>query len=118
MTVGTCEQCHDAPPHHQYGTQWYASSHAVTTTIPTTSSSAQYCVRCHTTDGFINIVSNTAAGNGIVTCADTTYSAIGCQTCHEPHGVTFPTNAPHIIRTVAAVTFGDGTICTNGGEGL
>jgi len=117
MSVGTCEQCHDAPSHHQYGTQWYASSHAVTTTIPTTSSSAQYCVRCHTTVGFITIISNNAAANGIVTTTNTVYNPIGCQTCHEPHGLTIPTGDNHLIRDMASATFGDGTVITNGGEG-
>jgi hypothetical protein len=116
-TVGTCEECHDSPPTEAYGAQWLASSHAVTTTIPTTSSSAQYCVRCHTAAGFINIISNNAAGDGIVTSANTTYSAIGCQTCHEPHGLTTPTNDNHLIRDMASATFGDGTVITNGGEG-
>jgi hypothetical protein len=116
-TVGACEQCHDDPPNHAYGTQWYASSHAVTTTIPTTSSSAPYCVRCHTSQGFIDVVSNNAANDGIVTSSHTNYYAIGCQTCHEPHGQTIPTNDSHILRVMASATFGDGTVITNGGEG-
>jgi len=116
-TVGTCQECHDDAPGHPQGTQWYASSHAVTTTVPTTSKSAQYCVRCHTASGFIAIVSNTAAGNGIVTSTNSTYSAIGCQTCHEPHGLTVPTNDSYLIRDMASATFGDGTVITNGGEG-
>ncbi len=115
---GDCEQCHDDPPHHQIGTQWYASSHAVTTTIPTSSSSAQYCVRCHSAIGFVTVVSNIAAGNGVVTCSNATYNAIGCQTCHEPHGLTVPTNDNHLIRIMSSVTFGDGTVITNGGEGI
>ena len=121
-TVGACEQCHDDAPGHPQGTQWYASSHAVTTTTPTSardvaSGAAEYCVRCHTTAGFIAIVSNNAAGNGIITTTNVTYSAIGCQTCHEPHGLTVPTNDNYLLRVVASATFGDGTVITNGGEG-
>ena len=78
---------------------------------------AEYCVRCHTTAGFIAFVSNNAAGNGIFTPTNTTYAAIGCQTCHEPHGLTIPTNDNHLIRVMASATFGDGTVITNGGEG-
>ncbi len=119
--VGTCEQCHDSPPTEAYGAQWYVSAHAgalsTAVTIPTTSSSAEYCVRCHTAIGFIAIVSNNAAGNGIVTCTNTTYNAIGCQTCHEPHGLTVPTNDNHLIRVMSSATFGDGTVITSGGEG-
>jgi hypothetical protein len=121
-TVGTCEECHDAPPTEAYGAQWYASSHAVTTTTPTSakdvaSGAAEYCVRCHTAAGFIDIVSNMAASNGIITSTNVTYFAIGCQTCHEPHGQTIPTNDNHLIRVMASATFGDGTVITNGGEG-
>jgi hypothetical protein len=115
-TVGTCVQCHDAPPQHADGTQWYASAHAVTTTIPS-GAGRQYCVRCHTDTGFMDVVSNTVAGNGIVYSSNTVYAAIGCQTCHEPHGLTTPTNDTHLIRYMASVTFGDGTVITNGGEG-
>ena len=43
--------------------------------------------------------------------------AISCQTCHEPHGETIPTNNPHLLRTLAAVTMPDGTVVTNAGEG-
>jgi len=115
-TVGACEQCHDDPPTHAYGTQWYASSHAVTTTIPS-GPGREYCVRCHTTEGFVDVVSNNAANNGIVMSSNTLYSAIGCQTCHESHGLTVPANDSHLIRVMASATFGDGTVITNGGEG-
>jgi hypothetical protein len=115
-TVGTCEQCHDDPPHHSYGTQWYASSHAVTTTIPS-GTGRDACVQCHTTYGFIAAVSNRASTNLTFSPTNTTYAAIGCQTCHEPHGLTVPTNDNHLIRVMASATFGDGTVITNGGEG-
>ena len=119
---GDCNQCHDAPTHHVYGTQWYASSHAVTTTIPTGSGRDQ-CVMCHTAIGFVtrinNTISNSLAGGTITNFAptNTAYAAINCQACHEPHGGTVPTNNPHLIRTLASVTFGDGTVVTNAGEG-
>jgi hypothetical protein len=124
VNSGDCNQCHDAPSKHVYGTEWYASSHAVTTTIPSGATRDQ-CVMCHTSYGFItridNTESNIVANNTITNFAptNTTYAAIGCQTCHEPHGNTFPTNnAPntHIIRTLASVTLGDGTVVTNAGE--
>jgi len=124
VSSGDCNQCHDDPTHHVYGTEWYASSHAVTTTIPTGSGRDQ-CVMCHTSIGFItrleNTQSNLVAGGTITNfpATNTIYAAIGCQTCHEPHGNTFPTNnAPntHILRTLASVTLGDGTVVTNAGE--
>jgi predicted nucleic-acid-binding Zn-ribbon protein len=115
-TVGTCEQCHDSPPTEAYGAQWYASSHAVTTTIPTGSGRDQ-CVKCHTALGFITSVSNTLSTNTMFAPTNTTYYAIGCQTCHEPHGLTTPANDSHLLRIMASATFGDGTVITNGGEG-
>jgi hypothetical protein len=122
-TVGACEQCHDDAPTHPQGTQWYASDHAggfsTAASIPSSEKGTtnQYCVRCHTEAGFIAFVSNSVAGNGIVTTTNTAYTAIGCQTCHEPHGLTTPTNDNYLIRMMASATFGDGTVITNGGEG-
>jgi len=124
VSSGDCNQCHDDPTHHVYGTEWYVSSHAETTTIPTGSGRDQ-CVMCHTAYGFItrieNTQSNLAAGGTITNfpATNTAYAAIGCQTCHEPHGNTFPTNAApntHILRTLASVALGDGTLITNAGE--
>jgi hypothetical protein len=115
-TVGTCEQCHDSPPTEAYGAQWYASSHAVTTTTPSGAGRDQ-CVRCHTTIGFITSVSNTLSTNTTFAPTNTVYDAIGCQTCHEPHGLTTPANDSHLLRIMASATFGDGTVITNGGEG-
>jgi hypothetical protein len=114
LETGDCNQCHDAPSHHIYGTEWYASSHAVTTRIPS-GSGRDYCVGCHTSTGFINRLAS-----GLPTTvppADTTYNPIGCQACHEPHGITVPTNNPHLIREMASVTMPDGTVVTNAGEG-
>jgi hypothetical protein len=106
---GDCNQCHDAPTHHVKGTEWYASGHAVTTRIPSGPSRPQ-CVGCHTTDGFIGRLAGSTTTN-------TTYSAIGCQTCHEPHGQTMPTNNPSLLRILGSVTMPDGTVVTNAGNG-
>lgn len=103
---GDCNQCHDAPTHHIYGTQWLNSGHAVS---PRQTGSS--CVRCHTAQGFGNYVNGAPA-------VSTDYNPINCQTCHEPHGDTTPTNNPHMIRSLASVTFQDGTTVTNAGEGL
>jgi nitrate reductase cytochrome c-type subunit len=119
-TVGTCEQCHDAPPTYPQGTQWYASEHAggfnTEPTIPS-GPGRDACVQCHTANGFITAVSNAASTNTTFAPTNTTYAAIGCQTCHEPHGLTIPTSDSHLIRVMASAKFGDGTVITNGGEG-
>jgi hypothetical protein len=114
VETGDCNQCHDDPTHHIYGTEWYASSHAVTTRIPS-GAGRDYCVGCHTSTGFINRIAS-----GLPTTfppADTSYSALGCQACHEPHGITTPTNNPHLLRILSNVTMPDGTVVTNAGEG-
>jgi len=107
--AGDCNQCHDDPTHHPYGAQWLNSVHAVTTTIPAGNAS---CVGCHTAYGFI------ARIGGVTNNVNLSYLPIDCQTCHEPHGATVPTNNPHMIRTLASVTLQDGTVVTNAGEGL
>lgn len=109
LTSGTCNQCHDAPTHHIKGTEWLISGHANTTRIPSGPTRPQ-CVGCHTSAGFIGRVEGSTTTN-------TTFSAIGCQTCHEPHGQTIPTNNPHMLRMLANVTMPDGTVVTNAGEG-
>lgn len=118
VLAGDCEQCHDAPPHHYYGTEWYASSHAITTTIPSGSGRDQ-CVQCHTAYGFLTKLQNSSSNSTVTSFppTNTTYAAIGCQTCHEPHGLTVPTNNPHLIRAMTPVTMGDGTVVTSAGEG-
>jgi hypothetical protein len=104
---GTCGSCHDDPTHHFKSTEWNNSMHAVTTTDPAGNAA---CVGCHTSFGFIGRM--TGATN-----VNTAYSAINCQTCHEPHGQTNPSTAAHLIRTDAPVTLADGTSVSNAGEG-
>jgi hypothetical protein len=108
---GACSQCHDEPTHHIKTAAWSNSVHAVTTRDPVGNAT---CVGCHTGTGFI------ARMNGATTITDTTYHAIDCYTCHEPHGVTQPASDTHIIRNMASVKLADGTKVTNAqvGEGI
>lgn len=107
MSSGVCSQCHDAPSHHIKSAEWNNSMHAVTTRDPAGSTG---CVGCHTGAGFVGKM--TGATN-----VDTTYTAINCQTCHEPHGVTAPSSNPHLIRTLATVTLAGGTTVEDAGMG-
>jgi hypothetical protein len=102
---GDCNQCHDAPTHHVKGTEWYVSRHALTTG-PTSAN----CSGCHSAIGFI------ARMNGN-TFTNQPFASLSCRACHEPHGDTVPTNNPHLLRMLAAVTMPDGTVVTNAGEG-
>ncbi len=105
--TGSCSQCHDEPTHHIKTATWEQSAHAVTTTDPAGNAT---CVGCHTNNGFIGRM------NGATTL-DTTYGAIQCQTCHEPHGETTPSTAVHLIRNMGPVTLADGTQVTDAGAG-
>jgi hypothetical protein len=108
---GACSQCHDEPTHHIKTAAWQNSVHAVTTTDPAGNAS---CVGCHTGTGFI------ARMNGETPITETAYHSIDCYTCHEPHGVTQPSTASHLIRNMASVTLADGTKVTSStvGEGM
>jgi hypothetical protein len=111
---GDCNQCHDAPTHHIKGTEWYVSGHANTTRVPSGSNRAA-CVGCHTADGFIDRMDHLGSTNTYTT--NTMYSAIGCQTCHEPHGKTIPDDNPHLLRVLGSYTMPDGFVVTNAGFG-
>jgi hypothetical protein len=111
VNSGDCNQCHDAPTHHIKGTEWYISGHANTTRVPSGSASRAVCVGCHTSTGFIGRMDGDTTTN-------VTFSALGCQTCHEPHGETMPTNNPHLLRVLGPVLMADGfTVVTNAGNG-
>lgn len=108
---GVCAQCHDSLFNEPNVAQWQNSMHAVTTRDPVGIAS---CAACHSGIGFI------AQTQGTNT-SDTSYHPINCQTCHDPHGETVPsTNAPNpnLVRAMTSVTLMDGTVVTNGGEGL
>ena len=104
---GACSQCHDAPTHHIKSAAWGNSMHAVTTRDPAGNAS---CVGCHTGTGFTAKMSGAAI-------KDTTYHAIDCATCHEPHGLTTPASDSHLIRNMASVKLADGTTIKTAGEG-
>jgi hypothetical protein len=106
--TGACSQCHDEPSHHIKSAAWANSVHAVTTTDPAGNAT---CVGCHTGTAFIARMSGAAI-------TDTSYHPIDCYTCHEPHGLTAPTNDSHLIRNMASATLADGTKVTTAGEGV
>jgi hypothetical protein len=115
---GDCTQCHDDPPHHYYGTEWYSSRHALTT--GPNGPGREYCVQCHAANGFIGRIdytSTNATTFAPTNTIDTSAVDITCQACHEPHGNSIPQDNPHLIRTLAPVTLGDGTVIANAGEG-
>ena len=123
--AGTCSQCHDSLFGHIKSAEWNNSLHA-----SSARETKPECVRCHTAPGFVgwataggmsaqnlypnNILSANAFSTNIFTTApDTTYEAITCQACHDPHNG----SNPHQLRMGYNVTLSDGTVVTNAGSG-
>jgi hypothetical protein len=48
---------------------------------------------------------------------NTDYTAINCQTCHDPHGRTSPDGTAHLVRNVSPVTLANGTTVSDVGAG-
>jgi hypothetical protein len=110
LGAGDCAQCHDSTPQHIKNAEWNNSEHAVTTTIPS-GPTRNNCVRCHTAGGFIGFIEHQGSAATYVT--NTTYEAIDCQTCHDPHDA----SNPHQLRAGPNYTLPDGTAVTNAGAG-
>lgn len=123
--AGTCSQCHDSLPNEYQSTEWNASLHA-----SSARETSVACVRCHTGPGFIGwataggmasqnlfptnvICANAYSTNILTTAPNTTYEAITCQACHNPHD----DSNPHELRMGYNVTLSDGTVVTNAGAG-
>ena len=109
VTYGTanCAQCHDSLTHHPKVAEWKNSRHAVATRSPSGAGRGA-CVRCHTASGFAEF---TATGTEVI--ANTTYEAITCAACHDPHDAA----NPHQLRAANAYTLPEGTTVTNVGLG-
>ena len=59
------------------------------------------------------IAANAYSTNILTTAPNTTYEAITCQACHDPHDA----SNPHQLRMGYNVTLSDGTVVTNAGAG-
>jgi hypothetical protein len=123
--AGVCSQCHDGLNSEFQSAEWNNSLHA-----SSARETSPECVRCHTGPGFIgwaraggmsaqnlyptNIISaNAYSTNILTTTPNTTYEAITCQACHDPHDA----SNPHELRMGYNVTLSDGTVVTNAGSG-
>jgi len=123
--AGVCSQCHDDLNGHYYSAEWNNSLHA-----SSARETSAACVRCHTAPGFIGwataggmsaqnlyptnlIAANAYSTNILTTAPDTTYEAVTCQACHDPHNA----SNPNQLRLGYNVTLSDGTVVTNAGAG-
>lgn len=108
--AGNCAQCHDSEPQHVKVAEWSNSLHARVTRTPS-GPGREACVRCHTAPGFRNFIENAETGTAYVT--NTTYEAITCAACHDPHDA----SNPHQLRAANSITLPEGTTVTNVGLG-
>jgi nitrate reductase cytochrome c-type subunit len=123
--AGDCSQCHDDLNTHYYSAEWNNSLHS-----RSARETSPQCVRCHTGIGFIGwataggmaaqnlyptnvIAANYFTTNILTQAPNTTYSAINCQACHDPHDA----SNPHQLRLSYNVVLSDGTSVTNAGAG-
>jgi hypothetical protein len=123
--AGDCAQCHDSLFAERESAEWNNSLHATSAR-----QTSPQCVRCHTSPGFVgwakaggmiaqnlyptNVISANGYSTNILTTApNTTYEAITCQACHDPHDA----SNPHQLRLGYNVTLSDGTVVTNAGAG-
>jgi len=118
FAAADCGQCHDSLSHHFKTAEWNASRHAVTTRTPSGSASRAACARCHTASGFAAYSGSLGTTNVWTgtNAAYTTYEAITCQTCHDPHDA----SNPHQVRTALVIELADGettALVTNAGAG-
>jgi hypothetical protein len=115
--AGNCAQCHDSKPNHSRSAEWNNSLHARPTRTPSGPTRPQ-CARCHTASGFAaytETLGTTNAWTG-TNVAFTTYEAITCASCHDPHN----DKNPHQLRAAESVKLADGeniAMITNAGAG-
>lgn len=111
--AGDCGQCHDSKPNHIKSAEWNNSLHARVTRTPS-GAGREACARCHTGGGFAQYADAISSGTAYTTNnADTTYTAITCSTCHDPHDA----SNPHQLRLGETVTLAEGTVVTDAGAG-
>ena len=118
FAAGDCAQCHDSKPTHIRSAEWNNSLHARASRTPS-GAGREACVRCHTAGGFAawadagGMTNQNAHPTTLNYTPNTTYEAITCQACHDPHDA----SNPHQLRLDTSVTLSDGTVVTNAGSG-
>ena len=120
--AGNCAQCHDNLPQGTTAetkyAEWSGSLHSHSTRTPS-GAGREACVRCHTASGFAawadagGMTNQNAHPNTLNYTPSTTYEALTCATCHDPHDA----SNPHQLRLGSSVTLSDGTVVTNAGSG-
>lgn len=115
LGAGDCAQCHDEEPYHVKNQEWNESRHAAATRYPTGEGRGS-CVICHSGVGFIQRLKeglDITQSDYAAKVANTTWEAITCQTCHDPHDAT----NPYQLRKVDEVVLMNGKAIAEGGTG-
>ena len=95
----SCLPCHNTAMMTEKTLEYQLSKHFFGTT--STSRNTKYCARCHTSDGFMEIVAD-----GLFVCNNDIPAAerINCQTCHTMSAFDFSGDtASYILRTTTPV---------------
>ena len=99
---GVCNQCHDAPTHHNIGSYWAASNHA-TLKLSSEESGRTSCYPCHSGAAFVKFTKNqTSPGYD---ASEDNFPSISCATCHDPHK-----EANHGLRILKVAKLANGYV--------
>jgi hypothetical protein len=111
LSAGNCGQCHDKPTGHIKNYEWGQTLHATGYVFRSTGS----CAPCHSTMGFIDAKDPGVDfdGSNVVT-RGTGNEGITCVTCHDPHTKGM---GDYQLRNLTSVTFSNGVVTTEGGDG-
>lgn len=113
MDAGVCAYCHASGTNHHHPQEWRNSLHANAVVESSTT-----CVICHSGAGFVERLEkglDITQSDYATHVENTSYEAISCQTCHDPH--VEDADHPLQLRTVADVTLINGQVVTEGGNG-
>jgi hypothetical protein len=93
----TCLACHSTGKWDSITAEYQMSYHFTRGVVNNTS---RYCERCHTSEGFQEIIGDgLAAAQAAIPMA----TRISCATCHEKKGLDFVDTAACILRTISPV---------------
>ena len=116
LDAGVCNQCHDAPTHHNIGGNFNASAHA-TLTASSAEASNKSCWPCHNGSAFVvdswrhNWSKKPSQADTLA--GDPGFASISCASCHDPHS----TANPNQLRYVSVDSLYNGYKITKGGKG-
>ncbi|MEZ5357307.1 MAG: hypothetical protein R3F48_00660 [Candidatus Zixiibacteriota bacterium] len=103
-TNENCFECHNGLLDQAQG-EWANSIHASGNTVDYTNRGGSDCTKCHDQEGYISFL----ATGELPDVPFENVSAIGCFTCHDPHG-----NGDMSIRFVGAYTLENGDVFDHG----